>query len=222
MILIKPFADASAEGDESVTLTLVPESNYMISATGSATVTIHDSVENITPEISAIDDLIIDEDTSSPLISFTIGPPAIPADRLSLMARSSNPALIPDSNILLAGNGPDHRLTIRSLPNQSGTATITLAARDGNESVYESFQITVRPVNDPPSAADETASTEESITLTLFPELLLANDSDPGDSLTLRGVDATSAEGGSVTWKGSIISYNPPPGFHGFDTLATQ
>ncbi|MCI0534364.1 MAG: cadherin-like domain-containing protein, partial [Verrucomicrobiales bacterium] len=184
-------------------------------------VTVEDAVMPPRLEISPIDDLIIDEDVTSAVLPFAINPPEIPADSLLVTVESLNPALIPESNIVLGGSGRQRSLTIRPALNQSGTAELTLTVSDGKEPVFESFQVTVRPVNDAPSAANDDVSTTEGVALTLAAAQLLANDNDPdaGDALTLQGVDPASERGGTLIWDDPIIRYNPPAGFYGPDSF---
>src|SRR5205823_14628292 len=77
LLLIKPYDDTSPEGDETVTLTLLPGPAYTIAGNASATVTIHDSSPPVRPHLSPIEDLTMDEDTSSAPIPFTIEPPTL-------------------------------------------------------------------------------------------------------------------------------------------------
>ncbi len=61
--------------------------------------------------------------------------------------------------------------------NFNGTVTITYTISDGNGgSASATVTVTVTPVNDPPVAVDDSASTPEDVPVTIVP---LANDSDP-------------------------------------------
>jgi VCBS repeat-containing protein len=87
--------------------------------------------------------------------------------------------------------------------------------------------ITITPVNDPPTAVDDTGTTDEDTTLNVSAPGVLANDTDldPGDtktvvrlngSLTLTG---TSAEGGTVTINANgSYEYTPPAAFQALST----
>ncbi len=88
------------------------------------------------------------EDTPSVPLSLEIGDDRTSPDQLSLTARSSNPQLVPDSGLVLSNS----TLVITPAPNQFGLTRVTLTARDqdGAES-SKSFQLTVVPVNDPPT-----------------------------------------------------------------------
>src|SRR5256886_5042360 len=62
---------------------------------------------------------------------------------LKLSAVSSNPTLVPDSNILFAGADYDRTLTVVPTLNQVGSATITVTVDDGNATANASFSVTV-------------------------------------------------------------------------------
>jgi uncharacterized repeat protein (TIGR01451 family) len=103
------------------------------------------------PSISAFTDQIIDEDTASPLIPFTISDVESPADSLTVAGSSSNPALIPDVNLLFGGTGSNRTLRLIPATNQFGISQITVRVTDPDGgATSRSFQLTVRPVNDPP------------------------------------------------------------------------
>lgn len=69
-------------------------------------------------------------------------------------ATSSNVALVPNNaaNLALSGSGFTRTLTINPLANQSGSTTITIVVTGpNNQSLTDTFVLTVNPVNDPPS-----------------------------------------------------------------------
>lgn len=78
--------------------------------------------------------------------------------------------------------------------------------------------ITVAPVNDPPSAVDDPASTDEDVPVTVN---VLANDDDPeNEVLEVSAYDVVSTQGGTVfcTTAGDC-TYTPPPDFFGADAF---
>jgi hypothetical protein len=81
--------------------------------------------------------------------------------------------------------------------------------------------VAVTPVNDPPVAADDNASTEENATLQLSSATLLANDVDvdQGDTLVLTAVNSPSVEGGTVNLANATVTYVPPVNFNGTDSF---
>lgn len=104
------------------------------------------------PTISNITDKSTNEDTSTPAISFTIGPPAA---SLTLSRSSSNTNLVANANIVFGGSGASRTVTITPLPDQTGTTTITVTVTDGDGlTASDTFLLTVNPVNDPPTISD--------------------------------------------------------------------
>jgi hypothetical protein len=79
--------------------------------------------------------------------------------------------------------------------------------------------ITVTPVNDPPVAADDAASTDEDTPVTIG---VLANDIDPdGDVLSVNSV-TQPANGTVVINPDNTVTYTPDPGFHGADFFSYE
>jgi len=82
-------------------------------------------------------------------LSFTVNDAQTPAASLSLSARSSNPGLIPATNIVFGGSGSNRTVTLAPAPNQNGAATITISVQDTEFGMTNtSFQLSVSPVND--------------------------------------------------------------------------
>ena len=71
------------------------------------------------------------------------------------------------------------------------------------------------PVNQPPVAKDDTATTTQNTPLKITAATLLKNDTDPdrGDTIKITGVSNPS--NGSVEFKGNNIIFTPDPGFIG-------
>ena len=75
--------------------------------------------------------------------------------------------------------------------------------------------ITVKPLDDPPIANDDTINTSRNVPAT---RNVLANDSDPdGDPLTITAV--TQPSNGSVTTDGQTVTYTPDDDFTGSDSF---
>jgi hypothetical protein len=71
-----------------------------------------------------------------------------------------------------------------------------------------------------PVAGRDVLETFENNSVTVTAASLLANDTDPdGDSLSLTSVSSTSAQGGTVSLSGSIVSYTPPTNYAGADSF---
>ncbi|SDE15338.1 VCBS repeat-containing protein, partial [Aquimonas voraii] len=115
-----------------------------------ATITININDVNEAPTISDIADQTIDEDTSTGPLAFVIGDQDTDVNDLTVSATSSNQALVPDANLLIAGMGANRTIVATPLADAFGVTTITVTVNDGSSSSSDSFVLTVTPVNDPP------------------------------------------------------------------------
>lgn len=148
---------------------------------------------NDLPTISNVTDQTTPEDTSTSAISFTVTDIETAAADLVVTATSSNTTLIPDANITIVNKGGSGRtVQVKPANNLIGNSTITLTVTDADGGkVTDTFVVTVTPVNDPPTANDDTATvSEDSSSNTISP---LSNDTDvdlaiEGDDLTIVSV----------------------------------
>jgi VCBS repeat-containing protein len=103
-------------------------------------------------------------------------------------------------------------------PNFNGSDAFTYKANDGSaDSNVATVSLTVTPVNDPPVANDDTASTAYQTPVTID---VLANDTDvDGDALT--AILASGPANGSASC-GSVCTYTPNTGFAGSDSFTYQ
>lgn len=77
-------------------------------------------------------------------IPFTIGDSATPAANLVLTGQSSNTNLVPLTNLVFGGSGPNRTVTIAPAPNQSGHVDITITVTDEDDlAASETFTLTV-------------------------------------------------------------------------------
>jgi endo-1,4-beta-xylanase len=67
----------------------------------------------------------------------------VAAGSLVVTATSSNPALVPNTNLVLAGGSPYYTLAATPLTNRAGSTVISLVASDGTNSVTNAFTLTV-------------------------------------------------------------------------------
>src|SRR5262245_19112777 len=160
---------------------------------------------NTPPTISPITNQTTNEDTATDAIPFTVGDAETAAASLVVTAVSSNPALVPNGSIVLLGSGASRTVSIMPAGNQSGTATITVTVSDGQLTASSAFQVTVNPVNDPPtitSIANQTTAAGIAVGPLNFtvgdPETVAA-------SLTVSGVSSnpTLVPGGNIVFGGS-------------------
>lgn len=188
-------ADNKAEGSETVALSLSspgPSSfaayllaneqsgRHLVSSSATATLTI---TENSLPTISAIQNRSTPQNTATGAISFTVGDAETPAGSLVVTAKSSNPALVPVSNVTLGGSGANRTVSVTPATNQPGNATITLTVTDSNGgSAESSFLVTFDDIpEDPTLAAISNQTTNEDTPLDVP---LTVGDAD-GDAVTL-------------------------------------
>ncbi|MCH5373891.1 MAG: cadherin-like domain-containing protein, partial [Planctomycetes bacterium] len=122
-------------------------------------------------------------------------------------------------------------LTYRGNLNYNGNDTLTATVNDlgnsgagGPQIAQASLAIQVTPVNDPPTATNDTVATQEDVVLTIAPAALTANDS-PGPSdeanqgIQLVSVNAASPQHGTVSFNGTNVVYTPQLNFNGVDTF---
>jgi large repetitive protein len=111
---------------------------------------------------------------------------------------------------------PDGTITYTPNANFNGTDTITYTISDGmGGTSTATVAVSVAPVNDPPVAVNDTATTNEDTPLIIAP---LGNDRDPeGSPLTITTVTATN--GSVVVNTDGTITYTPNANFNGADTI---
>lgn len=83
-------------------------------------------------------------------IPFIIGDAETSPDFLILTVNSSNPMLVPTTNIVLGGSGSNRTVTVTPASNQSGSATITINVFDGHFTAFDTFTLTVSGTNSSP------------------------------------------------------------------------
>jgi hypothetical protein len=105
------------------------------------------------PEISAVLDWTINEDGVTPPLAFTVADADTGAGSLTVVASSSDPALVPPGGIVVNGAGAGRTVSIAPAEHAFGASTITLTVSDGALSTSTSFTLNVLPVNDRPRIA---------------------------------------------------------------------
>ncbi|MBP8272817.1 MAG: tandem-95 repeat protein, partial [Acidobacteria bacterium] len=108
-------------------------------------------------------------------------------------------------------------LTYTPATNYTGTDSYTYKAKDaaGNLSNTATVTITITPVNDPPVAVNDAATTPANTPVTVT---VLTNDTDP-DGDTLSVVSFTPPTTGTVTRTGNQLIFTPATGFSGLATF---
>lgn len=107
---------------------------------------------NDAPTITHIVDQTVNEDTPTSALAFSIGDVETPATALTVTASSSNPSLVPNSNIVLGGSGANRTVIVTPAATLSGSSVITLRVDDGsNGTAVDTFTLTVVAVNQTPT-----------------------------------------------------------------------
>lgn len=112
---------------------------------------------NLFPVITSVSNQVIRMDVLSDPIPFFVGDFESSAESLNLGASSSDPILLPNENIFLAGTGSNRTVRVFPASGQNGSVNVTLTATDeiGNAS-STSFKVTVLPGNTAPTISSFT------------------------------------------------------------------
>ncbi len=191
--------------------------------------------------LSSIGDRSSSEGSGPVSASFTISTAPSRVANLAITATSSNPALVPNSNIMVNGSGTTRSLLITPIAGASGAATITLNVSDGISSATTSFTVTLMSqslpaivLNLPASGSSYTAPASIGLAATVTASghvinkvqfynggSLLAEDSAAPYTFTWTGVGAGSYnlssrviyDGGAGVDSASVTVRvaNPPP-----------
>ena len=137
---------ANAFGTATITLTVTDQGGLSASTTFNVVV----APVNDAPTISTPPNQTIAENTSTGPIPFTVGD-VESLGSLTVTRATSNTAVIPLANVVLGGSGANRTVTVSPLASQSGTSTITLTVSDGSLSASTTFDVTVTPIEDPPT-----------------------------------------------------------------------
>ena len=181
---VTPASNQSGSATISITV-----SDGAQTATDSWVLTVRATITNTPPTISGLSNRAIDEDTNTGPMSFTIGDAETP-DGLVFSAASSNPTLVPNGNMVLGGSGTNRTLTVTPVPNQFGSATLTVSVSDGQLSATNSFVLTVNAVNDAPTIANMADRTIDQNTSTGPIGLVIGDVESAAGSLTLSGTSS--------------------------------
>jgi len=114
-----------------------------------ATVTLNIKPINDLPTIKQVKSLEIEEDSKANII-FQVSDKETDPKYLIVSLKSSNNEIIPNENIMYGGSGIIRTNTIIPQKNMYGNSTISITVNDGMDTVSTSFNITIKPVNDPP------------------------------------------------------------------------
>ena len=230
--LVPPAGIALGGSNPSRTITVTPAADQHGSAT--ITVTVSDGTTlasdtflltvtsaNDPPTITDIGPQVVDEDTSTGTIAFTVGDPDTALAGLLVTATSDNATLVPPASIALGGADASRTIAILPAANASGSATITVTVTDGTTPVSDTFTLTVNAVNDVPSItaiADQTIDEDTSSPALAF----TVGDVETAAASLATSVSASNAvlfPPGSMVLGGAgasrTLTLTPAPGLNG-------
>ncbi len=182
------------------------------SATATVTITVNDA--NIAPN-AVNDTLTLNEDVSTVTGDLLANDTDANSDSLSIVGFDS---VTGQGGIITTAAGNSLRYTPAA--NFTGSDSFTYTVSDGRGGTdTATVSVTVTPVNDAPVAVDDTVSAVED-TAVITP-VLAVNDTDvEGDSLSVTGFDAVSAQGGTVTDNNDgTFTYTPAADVTGSDSF---
>ena len=141
--------------------------------------------------IEDISDKSTNEDLPLPTFTFNVGDAATPFS--NIIATSSDPDLVPNSNIVI---GPDtastRTLSITPAANRSGFAIIVVTVMKGQQSMFDLFFLTINPVADTPSVTNATTNANTQTTSGLV------ISRNPADGAEVTHFKITGITGGAL------------------------
>ena len=139
------------------------------------------------PSITSIANRTINANTSTGLITFTVGDAQTSAGALTVTGNSSNLTLVPNANIVFSGSGSATRkVNITPASGQLGSAAITVKVSDGALSASRTFTLSVTSTNAAP-------------TITPIPDQITQQDTATGAISFIIGDDNTPPEALAIT-----------------------
>ena len=208
----------AVNGDGTVTYTPAPNWNgtdtftYTVSdgQGGTATATVAVTVTPVNDQPVAVDDSATTPEDTAVTVSVLGNDSDVDGDTLTVTSVTQGA----NGTVAIVGS----QAVYTPASNWSGTDTFTYTIVDGNGGTgTATVTVTVTSVNDPPAAANDTATTPEDTAVTI---LVLTNDSD-SDGGTLSVASAAQGAHGSVVVNGDgTVTYTPASNWNGADTFS--
>ena len=189
--LITIVPQPNATGDVTITVNIDDQQGANNTALDTFVLTITDI--NDAPVISDMADQSTNEDVAITGIGFTVDEDDQgdfifeDVQVVTITATSSNQSVVPDANITVnftddANDAPVGSIDIAPAPHWSGSATITVTADDGeavNNTVIDTFDVTVAAVNDNPTVDDQIFNIDENSPNGTIVGTVVASDIEP-------------------------------------------
>jgi len=174
------------------------------------------------PAISNLPDLLIQQDTPTDPLAFTVGDRESPAAELGLVKGSSNTNLVPLENIVFGGSESNRTVTLTPAPGQHGLTTISIGVSDGSITNFDTFVLTVNGLPTISDVPDQITQRDESTPPIPF---VIGDPETPADQLVVTASSsnielvppANITLGGSGTNRTTTL--NPAGGKTGLTTI---
>ena len=196
-------------GTDTFTYTLEDTNQFPLSATGTISINVSSSAV-----VANADSVSTDEDTP---VSIDVLANDTGSITLSIITFDSTAAL---GSISQDAGG---LLTYTPFADEFGTDSFTYTVSDGITSDSTSVTVTILPVNDPPVFVSDPSFTTPEESISINGNATLNDSAGPAnenDTVTISSVASSSSAGGTATLNGGVITYTPPQGFVGTDTLS--
>lgn len=119
------------------------------SATSTSSFTLTVNPVNDPPQVWGLSDKLVYLNGTTGPMGFSVSDLETASTSLTVSGSSSNPALVPNANLVFGGSGSSRTLTVTPAAGQSGTATISVTVSDGSATASQSFVLTVSSATGP-------------------------------------------------------------------------
>ena len=181
--------NANASGSSLISVTVDDGGTENSRLTRQFLVTVN--AENDAPTITAIAEQVTEPGVATRALTFSINDVETPATTLQLTSSSTNTALLPPGNIVLAGSGTQRTVKLTPASGQLGQSLVALMVSDGTLVSTSAFLLTVVSSNHPPSISAIADQSTPAYTELAGIAFTVADAESPASAL---GVTASSSQ----------------------------
>ena len=195
-----------------------------LTATALVTLTVNPVNDNPQPS-SLLDEYTTNEDTPI-TIDFELSDVETPPETLTMQVVSGNTSVVAQNRVTVTGledTDPAVSVTINPLSNRNGDVPFTIYASDGFQTASYPFTLHVTPVNDAPTARNDSIGfTEDTVLDITISSQLLNNDTDidnDSSALSFDGIISTTTHGTLIDNEDGTLTYTPDDNYDGTDSF---